>query len=130
MIGAILALGTTIVNGVKGHIQGKQKVKEAVLENKARLARDVNGFNHEWEMKSLDGSGYKDDILFYAFIGMFVWSGFDPDGAKQFFENLNALPDWFIKVWFAVVASVLGLKKIGDYLPGAIKGVKDVMKHD
>ena len=37
------------------------------------------------------------------------------------------MSDWFIKIWFAVVASVLGIKKIGDYLPGMISGVKEIL---
>ena len=52
----------------------------------------------------------------------------DPDGAKEFFENLDSLPDWFVKIWFYIVASVLGVKKIGDYLPDVVSGVKDAFK--
>ena len=128
MLTAILALGTTIIGGVKGHLENKQKISQAVVENKMRLAASETEFNHEWEMKSLQGAGFKDDVLFYGFIGMFVWAGFDPEGAKVFFLNLDSLPEWFVKVWFAIVASVLGIKKIGDYLPGAIQGVKAAFK--
>ena len=127
MIG-LLGLVTTIVGGIKDHFEGKRKVKQAITDNKIRLARSAQDHNQDWEMKQLENAGYKDDILFYAFIAMFVWSGIDPEGAGKFFENLKILPDWFIKIWFAVVASVLGIKKIGDYLPGMISGIKDILK--
>ena len=34
-------------------------------------------------------------------------------------RSWEALPDWFLQVTFWIVAAVLGVKKIGDYLPGA-----------
>ena len=127
MIG-LLSLATTIVGGIKDHFEDKRKVKQAITDNKIRLARSAQDHNQDWEMKQLENAGYKDDVLFYAFIAMFVWAGLDPDGARKFFENLEVLPDWFIKIWFAVVASVLGVKKIGDYRPGMISGIKEVLK--
>ena len=124
----IIGLVKTLIGGVSDHFEGKRKIKQAVTQNKIRLAQNQQDHNHDWEMKQLENAGFKDDVLFYAFIAMFVWAGIDPEGARKFFENLKVLPDWFIKIWFAVVASVLGVKKIGDYLPGVISGVKDILK--
>lgn len=124
----IVGLVKTIVGGVKDHYEGKRKVKAAVVENKIRLAQSQQSHNHDWEMRQLDNVGWKDDVLFYAFIAMFVWSGFDPEGARQFFENLKVMPEWFIKTWFWLVASVVGVKKIGDYLPSFANGLKDAFK--
>lgn len=124
----ITSLGTMIIGGIKDHFAGKRKVKQAIIENKIRLAQSEQSHNQKWETMQLDNTGWKDDVLFYAFIAMFVWAGFDPEGSKQFFNNLNVLPVWFIKTWFWIVASVLGVKKIGDYLPGVISGVKAAMK--
>ena len=123
----IVGLFKTIIGGFSDHFEGKRKIKQAIVDNKIRLARSAQDHNQEWEMKQLENAGYKDDVLFYAFIAMFVWAGIDSDGARKFFENLEVLPDWFIKIWFAVVASVLGIKKIGDYLPGMISGVKEIL---
>lgn len=128
MISAIVELGSMIVGGVKDHFEGKRKVKRAIVENKVRLAQSEQSHNQKWEMMQIDNTGWKDDVLFYAFIVMFVWAGFDPEGSKAFFNNLNVLPEWFIKTWFWIVASILGVKKIGDYLPNAISGVKEAFK--
>lgn len=128
MISAIISLGTMLIGGVKDHFEGKRKVKQAIVENKVRLAQSEQSHNQKWEMMQIDNTGWKDDVLFYAFIVMFVWAGFDPEGSKAFFSNLNVLPEWFIKTWFWIVASVLGVKKIGDYLPNAISGIKTAFK--
>lgn len=124
----IFGLLGTIINGVTEHFKNKQKVKAAITENRIRLAADQQSHNHEWEMRQLDNAGWKDDVLFYGFIAMFIWAGFDPEGAKQFFDNLTVLPEWFIKTWLWLVASVIGVKKIGEYAPDAIKAIKDVFK--
>ena len=121
----IVSLIRTVVGGIKDHFEGKRKVKQAINENKIRLAQNQQDHNHDWEMKQLENAGWKDDVLFYAFIAMFVWAGFDPEGSKEFFENLDSLPDWFVKIWFWIVASVLGVKKVGDYLPNMIGGIRD-----
>jgi len=123
----LVGLAKTIIGGVTNHFASKQKLKQALVDNKIRMAQSTQDHNQDWEMKQLDNVGWKDDILFYAFIAMFVWAGFDPEGSKLFFENLSVLPPWFIKTWFWLVASVVGVKKIGDYLPGTIGAVKEVL---
>lgn len=125
---AITEIGKMVVGGVTDHFQNKQKIKKAKVNAQIKRLESAQEHDQKWEIKSLDQAGWKDDVLFYAFIAMFVWAGFDPEGSKQFFENINHLPDWFIKTWFWLVASILGIKKIGDYAPRAIKEIKDVVK--
>jgi len=125
IIGAVTGLLTTVVEGVTGHMKQKQELKKAVMENRMRLAQSDSEFNHEWEMKQLENAGWKDDVLFFAWIGFFIWSGVDPDGAADVIRAWEKLPDWFLQITFWVVAAVLGVKKIGDYLPSAIRGLKD-----
>ena len=117
-----------VLGMVRDHFASKRKIKEAVTENKIRLATDQQSHNHAWELMQLENVGWKDDVLFYAFILMFVWAGVDPVGSGKFFENLKILPEWFIKTCFWVVASVLGVKKIGDYAPALIAGIKAAVK--
>lgn len=128
MISTLIELVKMIVGGVTDSFKGKQAIKKAIIENKIKLAQNAQTHNQKWELDQLSNAGWKDDVLFYAFIAIFIWSGFDPDGAKVFFENLNVLPEWFVKTWFWIVASVLGVKKIGDYLPGAISGIRNTLK--
>lgn len=127
IIGAVAGLLSTVVGGVTDHVKRKQELKKAVMENRMRLARSDREFNHEWEMKQLENAGWKDDVLFFAWIGFFIWSGVAPDKAADVIAAWETLPDWFLQVTFWIVAAVLGVKKIGDYLPGAMRGIKDAM---
>lgn len=125
ILGAVAGLFSTIVSGITSHLKQKQDLKKTVMENRMRLARSDQAFNHEWEMKQLENAGWKDDVLFFAWIGFFIWSGFDPEGASEIIQSWETLPDWFLQVTFWIVAAVLGVKKIGDYLPAALRGMKD-----
>lgn len=127
IIGAVAGLLTTVVTSITGHMKQKQELRKTVMENRMRLARSDREFNHEWEMKQLENAGWKDDALFFAWIGFFVWSGVDPQGAGEVIRAWENLPDWFLQVTFWIVAAVLGVKKLGDYLPGAVKGLRDAM---
>lgn len=129
-IGPILNLGSTIVGGINDHFEGNRKIKQAITENKCRLAANRQSHNQDWEMKQLDGSGWKDDALFYAWLLFFAWTAYDPESAKQVFDNWNALPDWFIQITGVIIGSVVGVKKLGDTLPGLFRGIKDVLKKD
>lgn len=122
---AIAGLLTTVVNGVSGHLKQKQDLKKAVMENRARLARSDGEFNHEWEMRQLENAGWKDDVLFFVWIGFFIWSGFCPEAAGRVLQAWEQLPQWFLEITFWIVAAVLGVKKIGDYLPGMARGLRD-----
>lgn len=121
----LLAVFGPIVKGVQGYFERKQKVQNAITENKCRLALDKSSNNHEWEMKVLTNSGWKDDVLFYGIVAMYVYSAIDPEGAGRVFKNWELIPEWFRTITFWLVASVIGVKKLGDYVPGAIRGVRD-----
>jgi len=128
IIGAVAGLVTTLITGVSDHFKGKQEIKKAVVENRVRLAQSDREYNHEWEMKQLENAGWKDDVLFFAWIGFFIWSGINPEGASKVFAAWENLPDWFLQITFWIVAAVLGVKKIGDYLPSVVNNVKDILK--
>lgn len=124
VLDAVFGLAKSGVDGIREHYEGKRKVKQAVIENKIRLAASAQSHNQNWEMRQLDNTGWKDDILFYAFLAMFIWAGFYPDASSKFFTNIEAMPPLFVKVFLWLIASVLGVKKIGEYAPSAIKGIK------
>lgn len=128
IVTAIAGVAGTLINGVSEHLKDRQALKKAVMENRMRLAQSDAEFNHEWEMRQLENAGWKDDVLFFAWIGFFVWSGFCPEAAAQVIHSWESLPDWFLQITFWIVAAVLGVKKIGDYLPAAVRGVKDALR--
>ncbi|KAB1441644.1 hypothetical protein [Pseudodesulfovibrio senegalensis] len=127
IIAAVAGLVGTVVQGISDYVGQKQAVRKAVMENRLRLARSDREFNHEWEMRQLENAGWKDDVLFFAWIGFFVWSGFCPEQAHEVLASWEALPEWFLRITFWIVAAVLGVKKVGDYLPGAVKGIRDAL---
>jgi hypothetical protein len=124
----IAGLVKGLISPVSDYFRRKQELKEATHMFRLEMAKSNQTHTQTWELLQLENNGWKDDVLFYAMILMFVWAGFDPDGAKEFFTNLNVLPEWFVKTWFWVVASVVGVKKVGDYAPSLIAGVKNSLK--
>lgn len=128
MFTAIAGLFGALIKGATGYVERKQELKAAVNANKVRLAQSQLECNHEWEMKSLMNAGWKDDVLFYAIIGMYVYSAIDPEGATRVFQNWALIPDWFRSITLWLVASIIGVKKLGDYLPQTLEAIKGFFK--
>ena len=128
IVSALAGLVSLVVEGIRDHVKGKQDIKKAVVENKIRLAQSSQEYNQAWEMKQLEQVGLKDDVLFYAWLAFFVWSGFFPEDAAEVIKAWEILPDWFLQITFWLVAAVLGVKKIGENLPGAVRGVRDALR--
>lgn len=128
IIGAVVGLFTTITQSVSDAVKRKQELKRAAHENRVRLLRSEQEQNHEWEMKQLENAGWKDDVLFYAWLGFFIWSGIDPERASGVITSWEMLPDWFLQITFWIVAAVLGVKKLGDYLPSALRNIGDAVR--
>ncbi|GAB7023771.1 hypothetical protein [Salidesulfovibrio brasiliensis] len=127
IVAALAGLFSTVVDGVTGHLRQRQELKKTVMENRMRLASSDREFNHEWEMRQLENTGWKDDVLFFAWIGFFIWSGVFPEKAGEVIRAWELLPQWFLEITFWIVAAVLGVKKIGDYLPGMARGLRDAL---
>lgn len=125
----ILGFVASPLKGVINYFNKKQELKAAIMDNKIRLAQSATEYNSDWEMQSLINAGWKDDILFYGIIAVFVWAGIDPQAANQYFQNLSVLPEWFITTFVWIVASVIGVRKFGEYAPSVIKGIKGAVKH-
>ena len=53
MIGIIGSILSPIIGGVRDYVQTGQEIKKAEKENRARLMRDKQSNNHDWEMASL-----------------------------------------------------------------------------
>jgi len=128
ILDSVLEIGKDIVGGVTDHFKGKRKLKEAKVEAKLNRLKSAQIHDQEWEIKSLEDNGWKDDILFYAILGMLIWTGAYPEQATEFYNNLSIAPDWIIKTWFWLIASILGVKKIGDYGSKAVREIKNTIK--
>lgn len=121
---AITGIADTVLGGVMDHFKHKRELKEAKTKAKIKRLNSKQDHKQRWEIMQLENNGWQDDILFYFFIGMFILSGVYPSYAEQFFNNLGVAPDWFVKTWMYIVASVVGVKKLGDYGPKMVEGMK------
>jgi hypothetical protein len=121
-------LSSPIKSGIE-YFNKKQELKTAVITQKIKLAESDMTYNSEWELRSLLNAGWKDDILFYGVIGIFIWAGVDPQAANNYFINLQVLPEWFITTFVWLIASVIGVRKFGEYAPSIIKSIKGAVKH-
>lgn len=129
IIGPIVGLVQFVFGGIIDSVKQKREIKAKANERRAKLAESQQTHDHEWELRALEGAGWKDDVLFFGIIGMYVWSAFDPESAGSVFEVWeNQLPEWFRVYTSWMVASVLGVKKLGDYVPGLIHGIRSAIK--
>ena len=129
MFGAILDLVGFGAKEVAEHFKSRRRLKEAEVDNRIRMLQSKQDHNQNWEMRALMNAGWKDEVLFIAILSMYVYSAFDPEGAKRVFEIWsNVIPEWYQKITFWLVASILGVKKIGDYAPMAIHGIGTALK--
>lgn len=121
------------VDFIKSWFLGKQEIAKkkqemlmADLENRARLLRDRETFNHEWEMASLtDKDKWLRRVSFLMFAMPFFVAIFSPDYVKHYFEHaLSSLPDWYIKIWIGINGSVWGISQLKNYIPQMISNVR------
>lgn len=116
-----------------GRVKLKEKnldIKSAVLENKARLLRDKDSHNHDWEMANLeDKDRWLRRISFGMFSAPFIWALFDPDGVKEYFNvALAAMPEWYIQLFAAMVGGVWGFAALKNSIPSIVGGIKKALK--
>jgi hypothetical protein len=105
-------------------------IKKAEKENIARLLRDEQGNNHEWEMANLtDKDKWLRRISFGMFSAPFVWALFEPEGVKEYFEiALASMPEWYIQLYAAMVGGVWGFAALKNSLPSVVGGIKKAIK--
>jgi len=130
MIGIIGTLLGPIVNGVKDYVAGEQEIKKAEKENRARLLRDKQSNNHDWEMANLtDKDKWLRRMSFGMFSAPFVWALFDPIAVEAYFKlTLSAMPDWYIQMYGAMIGGVWGISALKNTVPALIGGVIKAVK--
>ncbi len=126
-----------VADGLKSWNDGRVKLKEksldiklAVKENTSRLLRDESNNNHSWEMANLeDKDRWLRRISFAMFSAPFIWALFDALAVKEYFEvALKAMPEWYIKLFAAMVGGVWGISSLKNSVPAVIGGIKKAIK--
>lgn len=125
MISILAGLAKPILNGAVNYFQSGQEIKKAEIENKARLMRDTETNNHEWEMASLaDKDRWLRRISFSMFSAPFIWALFDPTGVEVYFTiALSSVPEWWLELYGAMVGGVWGISALKNSMPALVGGV-------
>jgi len=130
MIGIIGSLLGPIIGGVKDYVKTGQEIKKAEKENRARLMRDKQSNNHDWEMASLaDKDKWLRRISFSMFSAPFVWALFDPVGVETYFTiALSSVPSWWLEMYGAMVGGVWGISALKNTMPALVGGVAKALR--
>ena len=125
MIGIIGSLLGPVIGGVKDYVAGEQEIKKAEKANKARLLRDKQSNNAEWEMANLtDKDKWLRRCSFAMFSAPFFWALVDPVAVEQYFNvALSAMPEWYIQMFGAMCGGVWGISALKNTAPALIGGV-------
>ena len=130
MIGLIATLVKPLVGGVVNYVQTGQEIKKAEKENRARLLRDKQSNNHDWEMANLsDKDKWLRRISFSMFSAPFVWALFDPLAVEAYFTlALSAMPEWYIQLYAGMIGGVWGIAALKNTAPALVAGIVKAVK--
>lgn len=127
LLGGVLG---PVVSGVKDYMLAQQDMKKAEVENKARLLRDANSNNHEWEMASLrDKDKWLRRASFAIFMTPMIWAAFDPAAVQLYFQvALNAMPEWYLEIVFTMCSAIWGISALKNSVPALVGGVVKALR--
>ena len=130
MIGLIATLVKPLVGGVVNYVQTGQEIKKAEKENRARLLRDKQSNNHDWEMANLsDKDKWLRRISFSMVSAPFVWALFDPLAVEMYFTlALSAMPEWYIQLYAGMIGGVWGIAALKNTAPALVAGIVKAVK--
>lgn len=125
MIGLIAGLVKPLIGGVVDYVSTGQEIKKAEKENRARLLRDTQSNNHDWEMASLsDKDKWLRRMSFGMFSAPFIWALFDPVGVETYFTiALSSVPSWWLELYGCMIGGVWGVSALKNTMPALVGGV-------
>lgn len=110
--------------------QAKAELEIAVTNNRARLARDKETNNHDWEMANLTD---KDKGLRYISYSIFALpilvTVVYPSQGQAIFTNLEYVPDWWVKTFVSINGGVWGIIELKRAAPALISAIKGAVRH-
>ena len=130
MIGLIGSILSPIIGGVRDYVSTGQEIKKAEKQNRARLLRDTQTNNHDWEMASLtEKDKWLRRISFSMFSAPFVRALFDPVGVETYFTiALSSVPSWWLEMYGAMVGGVWGISALKTAMPALVGGVAKALR--
>jgi hypothetical protein len=105
-------------------------IKKAAKENKARLLRDKEGNNHQWEMANLeDKDKWLRRFSFGMFSAPFLWALYDAEAVKIYFEQaLAAMPEWYIQLYAYMIGGIWAVSELKNSGPALVGGIINAFK--
>lgn len=96
---------TTIIDLVKNHMASRGRIKAAKEEAQIEAIK-----------ARVKNPGYMDDLLLWMHAGP-IMGVFFPQTRESTLEGIEALallPEWYLVVWFTMIAAVWGAPKLAD----------------
>lgn len=125
IIGSLLKPVDTWLKNRGERQKAKHKRDIAIIDNQARLAREIQSHNASWEMASLAD---KDISLRWVSFLMFTFPiilvVISPEHGKLVFERLKLVPEWMLYIWFLMISGVWGIARLKDAVPQLIAGMR------
>lgn len=119
MISLVLDLLRGGVDEWRESRQQKRQVKAAANEFRQKLAVSDQDYTHEWELRQLEGKDQVLRRLSFAVIAFpLFWAAFDIDAAKQYFDALETLPDWYLSLLAVVWGGIWGASELRTLFSG------------
>lgn len=137
MMNPIQWIAGPIIDGVKewnnGRVELKKKhldIKNAAAENKARLLRDKDSNNHQWEMANLeDKDRWLRRFSFGMFALPFIWAMFDAEAVKIYFDiALASMPEWYVQLFTIMVGGIWAVAELKSSAPALLGGIMKAFK--
>lgn len=133
MIGILSAIGGLAQTWLTGRNEIKKAKQEMVVEeykNKARLMRDEQNYNHEWEMAGLvDKDKWLRRCSFIMFASPFFIAIFAPQHIEEYFKHAIAVvPKWWQEAFVIINGTVWGASSMKNILPSIIDTFKSKKK--
>lgn len=123
----MLKVISSIIIGAFDYFKTGLEIKKAEKENRARLLRDKESNNHEWEMASLSE---KDKSLRRICFFIFIWpitpiAAIRPDWIVSYYSSLENIPEWNLRIIMIMVGGIWGVAELKNSLPALIHGIKN-----
>lgn len=130
MISMLVGLVTQGLGMFSDKLKHGRKLKEAEVNNRARMLEDTQSNNHEWEMANLtDKDKWMRRISFGMFTWPFIWIYFDPAGAQAYFQILDTfLPEWYKQTYMAMTGGIWGISALKNAVPSLVSGVVNAVR--
>jgi len=92
---------------------------EAAIAREQKLAQSEIDWDIEWARQAQ--SSWKDEFFTIILTAPLIAAAFYPNRIREMFENLEAVPMWWIVAWTVSVSAAFGYRKLVNLVLGLLK---------